>query len=67
MDLGTSSRLSKEFLQALFGVDSVDEIPKLLACLPVKAAGLAISNPTATAEKNWTASTVICGHLLAAL
>jgi hypothetical protein len=59
--------LTSEFLPALFGVDGVEDTHKLLACLPVKAAGLAIPNPTATAESNWTASTLVCGHLVAAL
>jgi hypothetical protein len=59
--------LSQEFLPALFGVDSVNETHKLLACLPVKAGELVIPNPTATAEQNWTVLTLICGHLVAAL
>jgi hypothetical protein len=59
--------LTSEFLPALFGVDGVEDTHKLLACLPVKAAGLAIPNPTATAESNWTALTLVCGHLVAAL
>jgi muconolactone delta-isomerase len=63
--LEIKKRLSQEFPLSLFGVDSVDETHKLLACLPIKAAGLVIPNPTATAEQNWTVSTVICGHLVA--
>ena len=35
--------------------------------LPVKQAGLALSNPTQTAPENWTASCVVTGHLVAAL
>jgi hypothetical protein len=33
----------------------------------VKKAGIAIPNPMTTAESNWTSSTVICGHLVAAI
>jgi hypothetical protein len=33
----------------------------------VKHSGLALPNPTTTAESNWKASTLVCGHLVAAL
>ncbi len=59
--------LHHNFLPALFGQDSVDDPLRQLASLPVKKAGLAIPNPTLTAESNWTSSTVICGHLVAAI
>ena len=35
--------------------------------LPVKQAGLALSDPSQTAPENWTAYCVITGHLVAAL
>jgi hypothetical protein len=35
--------------------------------LPVKHAGIAIPNPTTSARGNFMASTVVCGHLVAAL
>ena len=35
--------------------------------LPVKKAGLDLSDPTKTAPENWTASFVVTGHLIAAL
>ena len=35
--------------------------------LPVKQAGLALQDPVQTSPKNWTASCVITGHLVAAL
>ena len=38
-----------------------------VTCLPVKQAGLALTNPTLTAPENWTASCVITGHLVAEL
>jgi hypothetical protein len=61
-------RLLQQFLPALLGVEGDNDTHKLLACLlPLKASGLAIPNPMATAEPNWTASMVICGHLAAAL
>ena len=37
------------------------------ACLPVKQAGLALTDPTKTGPKNWTASCVITGYLVAEL
>jgi hypothetical protein len=55
--------LPTEFLQALFA----DDIPGRLASLPVKKAGLAIQDPTTSVDSNWTASTVICGHLIVAI
>jgi hypothetical protein len=56
--LEIEKRLSQEFLPALFGVDNFNKTHKL---------GLAIPNPTATAENIWTALTEICGHLVTAL
>jgi hypothetical protein len=57
----------QKFLPALFGDELADGLPGQLACLLVKKAGLAIPNPTLSAESNWTASTVICGHLIVAI
>jgi hypothetical protein len=48
----------------LFGDDITDDIPRCIVCLPVKKAGLAIPNPMETADTNWMASMVICGHLI---
>jgi hypothetical protein len=67
--------LQTEFLPALFGGSLADlfggsladDVPGRLASLPVKKAGLAIQDPTTNADSNWTASTVICGHLIAAI
>ncbi len=59
--------LSYTFLPALFGVESVSDTQRQLASLPVKFAGLAIPYPTKTAERNWSASTLICGHIIAAI
>jgi hypothetical protein len=56
--------LQQEFLPALFSNVLANGLPGHLACLPVKKAGLAIPNPTLSTELNWTASTVICGHLI---
>ena len=38
-----------------------------VTCLPVKQAGLALTDPTKTAPKNWTESCVITEHLVVAL
>jgi hypothetical protein len=59
--------LNHEFLPALFGTESVSDTRRQLTCLPVKHSGLALPNPTTTAESNWKASTLVCGHLVAAL
>jgi hypothetical protein len=56
-----------KFLPALFGNDITNDIQRSITSLPIKKAGLAISNPTETADKNWTASTVICGNLIAVI
>jgi hypothetical protein len=73
MDLPTSSwRSSKDCLRNFYlhflELMASTTPTKLLACRPIKAgAGLAIPNPTATAENNWTSLAAICGHLMAAL
>jgi hypothetical protein len=60
--------LAKTFLPALFG-DSYDgnTVPwRQFACLPVKWAGLAIPDPTSSAELNHDASELLTFHALAA-
>jgi hypothetical protein len=64
---GIEEALTTKFLPALFGAPDTDSTLRQLACLPVKKSGLAIPNPTTTADENWTNSTVVCGHLIAAL
>ncbi len=65
---GIALALEMDFLHALFGDNLInDNLPRQLACLPVKHAGLALPNPLKAAETNWKASTLICGHLVAAL
>jgi hypothetical protein len=59
--------LSTSFLPALFGVTEADITIRKLANLPVKKSGLAIPDPTTTADENWTTLTVVRGHLIAAL
>jgi hypothetical protein len=56
-----------QFLPALFGNESVDNTRRRLACLPVKCTGVALPDATKTAEQNRTASTIVCGHIVAAL
>jgi hypothetical protein len=36
-------------------------------CIPVKKAGLAIPNPMETADTNWMALMLSCGHLISAI
>jgi hypothetical protein len=44
-----------------------DDVRLLLQGLPVKHAGLALSDPTKSAESNYEASVLVASHLLAAL
>ena len=55
------------FLPALYG-ESLQNCTyrRNLASLPVKFAGLALPDPTATSESNYEASTLVCSHLLSA-
>ncbi len=64
---GVEEALSTSFLPALFGVSEADITVRKLASLPVKKSGLAIPDPTTTADENWTTLTVVCGHLIVAL
>ncbi len=60
--------ISHTFLPALFDEVIPDDDPRLkLACLPVKHAGLALPDPTASAQTNFDASILVCSHLLAAI
>jgi hypothetical protein len=59
--------MEHDFLPALFGLESVPDTLKRLASLPVKKAGLALPDPTATAETNYHSSTVVCSHIIAAI
>jgi hypothetical protein len=56
-----------EFVPVLFD-DMIQECDKhrTLTGLPVKNAGLALPNPTTSAEGNHETSTLVCSHLLAA-
>ncbi len=59
--------LAKTFLPTLFGDEYDEEDPRrALAGLPVKWAGLAIPDPTTSAQPNYEASILLCSHILAA-
>jgi hypothetical protein len=59
--------LSKTFLPTLFGDDFDKSDPRRkLYCLPVKWAGLAIPDPTVSADPNYDASVLLVSHILAA-
>ena len=60
-------KIHKKFLPAMFGEPSLDDNRRSLATLPVKHAGLALPDPTVTAESNYKDSTLVCGHLVQAL
>jgi hypothetical protein len=63
---GIEKALSRDFLPALFGepVDEENDHRRSLAGLPVKHAGIAISNPSTTATEYYEASTLVCSHLI---
>jgi hypothetical protein len=56
---GVEDALTTKFLPALFGITETDNPLRQLACLPVKQSGLAIPDPTTTADENWTTSTFL--------
>jgi hypothetical protein len=59
--------LSRTFLPTLFGDNYDEDDPRRkISCLPVKWAGLAIPDPTSSADSNYNASILLCSHLLAA-
>lgn len=60
--------MSRTFLITLLGKDYSENNPwHNASCLPVKWDGMAIPNPTSTAEANYyeQASILICSHILA--
>jgi hypothetical protein len=55
------------FLPALYGETLKDcTYRRNLSALPVKFAGLALPDPSASSEGNYKASTLLCSHILAA-
>jgi hypothetical protein len=55
------------FLPALYGETLKDcTYRRNLSALPVKFAGLALPDPSASSEGNYEASTLVCSHILAA-
>eukprot|EP00978_Attheya_sp_CCMP212_P005533 scaffold12431_cov57-Attheya_sp.AAC.8 len=61
------SSLKDDFLPGLLGQSKIGQPLRDLLALPVKHTGIAIPNPTTSAGGNFMASTVVCGHLVAAL
>ena len=59
--------LKDTFVSALFEGLREGMTERGVTRLPVKQAGLALSNPTQTAPENWTAPYVVTGHLVGAL
>ena len=59
--------LRKMFILSLFQGVVEGTLGWGFARLPVKQTGLALTDPTKTGPKNWTASCVITGNLVAAL
>jgi hypothetical protein len=59
--------LAKTFLPTLFFNEYDDDDPRrALAGLPIRWAGLAIPDPTTSAQPNYEASILLCSHILAA-
>jgi hypothetical protein len=55
------------FLPALYGETRKDcTYRRNLSALPVKFAGLALPDPSASSEGNYKASTLVCSHIIAA-
>jgi hypothetical protein len=64
---GVEKELSDFFLPALFdAVISSDDPRQKVACLPVKFAGLSLSNPVDSADLNYEASILTSSYILAA-
>ena len=59
--------LQETFFPALFERLGEGAPERGVTRLPVKQAGLALTELTLTAPENWTASSVIKGHLVSAL
>jgi hypothetical protein len=60
--------ISDKFLPALFGEPTLDDnYRRRVSTLPVKHAGLALPDPTKSADSNYSTSTLVCGHLVQAL
>jgi hypothetical protein len=57
--LEIEQRLLTEFLPAFFGVEGVEDTHKLLACLPVKAAGLQTTRRSDQLTITWRGKEVI--------
>ena len=57
----------KSFLLALFKGATTKVPMQGITCLPVKQAGMEISNPDLSAWENWLSSCSITGHLVAAI
>ena len=59
--------ISTEFIPIILGQTDIAPELRALTALPVKHAGLALPNPTTTANQNYQASTLICSHLISAI
>ena len=60
------SAITEHFVPAIYG-EKVSESVRTLSSLPVKCAGIAITNPVKTSQPNYEASTLVCSHLLQAI
>ena len=59
--------LRKSFFPSLFADPLSDPLLMDILHLPAKTAGLSLPDPVTSAESNYAASQVICGHLVQAL
>ena len=66
---GLQDDILNKFIPSLFGEDTFtdDDYRHLFINLPIKHAGMAISNPASQAQKNWNDSVVLNTHLISAL
>ena len=58
--------IAEHFVPAIFG-EKVSESVRKLSSLPVRCAGIAITNPVKTSQPNYEASTLVCSHLIQAI
>ena len=60
------SAIADHFVPAIYG-GKVSESMRTLSSLPVRYAGIAITNPVTTNQPNYEASTLVCSHLIQAI
>ena len=60
------SAIAEHFVPAIYS-EKVSASVRTLSSLPVRCAGIAITNPVTTSQSNYVASTIVCSHLIQAI